>query len=82
MEETYPVILLERKAAKLRKDTGNPAYQSRLASKLPRNQFIIQSLVRPGKMFLFSPIVFAMCVYVAVMYGLVSCPGLHLPEYC
>lgn len=70
MEETYPVVLLERKAAKLRKETGNTAYRSRLASKFSPNQVVIQNLVRPWKMFFFSPIVAAMCIYVAVMYGL------------
>lgn len=70
MEETYSVVLLERKAAKLRKETGNEAYRSRLASPLTSKQFVSQSLIRPFKMFIFSPIVAAMCIYIAVMYGL------------
>ncbi|KAL1980636.1 hypothetical protein VTN96DRAFT_3887 [Rasamsonia emersonii] len=35
LRETYAPVLLERKAARLRKETGNPAYQSRLHSKVP-----------------------------------------------
>jgi len=70
LEETYAPVLLERKAAKLRKETGNSAYRSRLASDLAKTQFVIQNLVRPWKLFIFSPIVTAMCIYIAVMYGL------------
>jgi len=70
MEETYPVVLLERKAAKLRKETGNPAYRSRLASNLAPRQLWIQTLVRPTKLLFLSPVVSGMCIYIAVMYGL------------
>jgi hypothetical protein len=31
MRETYPVALLEGKASRLRKETGNPAYRSELS---------------------------------------------------
>jgi hypothetical protein len=31
MRETYPVVLLEGQASRLRKETGNPAYRSKLA---------------------------------------------------
>jgi MFS family permease len=70
MRETYPVILLERKAARLRKETGNPAYRSKLASPLSPKKLIQHTIVRPMKMLFLSPIVAAMCIYIAVLYGL------------
>ncbi|KAH8585651.1 major facilitator superfamily domain-containing protein [Bisporella sp. PMI_857] len=70
MSETYPVILLERKAAILRKETGNLAYRSKLASDLTPRQLMTQSIIRPLNMLFRSPIVSAMCIYIAVMYGL------------
>lgn len=70
MRETYPITILERKAAKLRRETGNSAYRSKLASNLTHKQVVVQNIVRPMKMLFFSPIVAAMCIYVAVMYGL------------
>ena len=54
MRETYPVVLLERKASRLRKETGNPAYRSKLASDLPPTKLIKHIIVRPLKM-PFSP---------------------------
>lgn len=70
LKETYPPILLERKAAQLRKETGNSSYQSRLHSDLPKKELFIRSIIRPMKMLLLSPIIFLMCSYVAIMYGL------------
>ncbi|KAF9890222.1 hypothetical protein FE257_006134 [Aspergillus nanangensis] len=70
VKETYAPVLLERKAAQLRKSTGNNAYQSRLSSGMPPKQLFFQSVVRPSKMLLFSPIITMMCIYIAVLYGL------------
>jgi len=68
--ETYAPVILERKAAKLRKETGNSAYRSRLTSDLPVKQVFLLSIVRPTKMLLFSPIVASTCWYVAISYGI------------
>jgi hypothetical protein len=70
MRETYPIALLERKAARLRKETGNPNYRSKLASALSPSKLIQHTIVRPMKLLFLSPIVAAMCIYLAVMYGL------------
>ncbi|OBT83463.1 hypothetical protein VE02_07416 [Pseudogymnoascus sp. 03VT05] len=70
LKETYPVVLLEIKASKLRKSTGNPNHKSKLASDLnPRNLFK-RSIVRPLKMLVLCPIVTVMCFYVAILYGI------------
>ncbi|KAK4943292.1 hypothetical protein LTR10_017135 [Elasticomyces elasticus] len=67
--ETYPPVLLERKAARLRKETGNEKLRSALQSpKSPRELFFL-SIVRPLKMLFRSPIVFGLSLYIAVTYG-------------
>jgi hypothetical protein len=45
-------------------------YRSRLDDGTPPKQRFLQSLVRPTKMLLLSPIVASMCIYIAVLYGL------------
>ncbi|KAK8013883.1 major facilitator superfamily transporter [Apiospora arundinis] len=69
LEETYPPVLLERKAARLRKETGNPNFKSRLALDLTPGQLFARSILRPTKMLLCCPIVTVMCTYVAILYG-------------
>ncbi|KAK7942458.1 uncharacterized protein PG986_011571 [Apiospora aurea] len=69
LEETYAPVLLERKAAKLRKETGNPKYRSKLALDLTPGQLFARSILRPTKMLLCCPIVTVMCTYVAILYG-------------
>ncbi|KAF2790704.1 MFS general substrate transporter [Melanomma pulvis-pyrius CBS 109.77] len=68
--ETYAPAILERKAARLRKSTGNPNLRSRLKSPIPPKELFIMSIVRPMKMLIFSPIVFLMSLYVAINYGI------------
>ena len=69
MRETYPVVLLERKAARLRKETGNTALKSKMALPYTPFQLFKISIVRPLKLLVFSPIVLALSTYVAVVYG-------------
>jgi multidrug resistance protein len=69
-EETYAPTLLERKAKKLRKETGNPNLYSRLASNLTPKQVFVIAITRPTKMLLFSPIILSVCLYTAVAYGI------------
>ncbi|KAJ9626354.1 hypothetical protein H2203_003986 [Taxawa tesnikishii (nom. ined.)] len=68
--ETYAPVLLARKAAKLRKETGNTALHSKLDNGLSPRDLFKRSIVRPTKMLLLSPIVAAMSVYMAVAYGI------------
>lgn len=69
MEETYSLTILEKKAAKLRQETGNQNLRSALALDLTPKQFLIKSIVRPIKM-LMSPIVLALSTYMAFVYGI------------
>ena len=69
IKETYPVILLERKAKRLRQETGNENLRSELSLNLTPKELFRQSLIRPTKMLLFSPIVLALSTFMAVVYG-------------
>ncbi|KAF2176662.1 MFS general substrate transporter [Zopfia rhizophila CBS 207.26] len=68
--ETYAPVLLERKAARLRKETGNPNLRSKLASDIPPADLFKRSIIRPMKMLLFSPIVLLMSIYISINYGI------------
>ncbi|KAJ5247128.1 MFS transporter cpaT [Penicillium chermesinum] len=69
IKESYAPTLLEKKAKKLRKETGNPNLRSVLdRGKTPRELFMF-SIVRPVKMLVFSPIVIMLSTYVALVYG-------------
>ncbi|ORY09290.1 major facilitator superfamily domain-containing protein [Clohesyomyces aquaticus] len=68
--ETYPTTLLERKAARLRKETSNPHLRSKLAlNKTPTELFKL-SIVRPMKLLFGSPIVLLMSIYISINYGI------------
>ncbi|KAH8897282.1 MFS general substrate transporter, partial [Thozetella sp. PMI_491] len=69
LRETYPPVLLERKAARLRKETGNPLYRYKQASDANPREVFRRSIVRPSKMLICYPIVTVMCTYVAILYG-------------
>ena len=70
MSETYAPVLLERKAARLRKETGNSQLRSKLASNIPPKELFRLSIVRPLKMLLLSPIVLLMTIYISINYGM------------
>ncbi|KAI1312690.1 putative MFS multidrug transporter [Xylaria venustula] len=70
MRETHPNILLERRAARLRHETRNPAIKSIFDKGLKGHQVLLASLVRPTQLLIFSPIVLVMSIYVALVFGL------------
>ena len=67
--ETYPTVLLERKANRLRKETGNPKLKSKLASKLAYKDYFKLAIERPARLLVGSPIVLFTSVYVAIIYS-------------
>jgi MFS family permease len=69
MRETYAVTLLNRKAKRLRQETGNPNLRSKLDSGLSPRDLFWRSIVRPTKMLILSPIVLSMSIYVGLIYG-------------
>ena len=69
MRETYPPVLLERKAKELRRTTGNANLRSKLSSNLPPKELFRRSIVRPLKLIFLSPIVLALSTFMAIVYG-------------
>jgi multidrug resistance protein len=69
MRESFAPLLLERKAARLRKETGNPGLRSKLATGSSTGELFKRALVRPAKLLIFSPICTVFAVYLMVMYG-------------
>ncbi|KAK8122752.1 hypothetical protein PG984_011422 [Apiospora sp. TS-2023a] len=69
LRETYHPVLLERRAKRLRKSTGNMQLRSKLDIGLSPRDYFIRSIVRPVKMLLFSPIVISTALFIALTYG-------------
>ncbi|GKT74225.1 cycloheximide resistance protein [Colletotrichum tofieldiae] len=70
LHESYPYVILKRKTARLRQNTGNQNLRSALdanTSKTPSQLFAF-SILRPLKM-LISPIIFLMSVYTATVFS-------------
>jgi hypothetical protein len=70
LRETYEITLLNQKAKRLQKETGNPNLRSALDLGLTPRELFKKSIFRPMKMLLFSPIVLALSTYMAFVYGL------------
>jgi predicted MFS family arabinose efflux permease len=69
MKESYAPVLLRRKAQRLRKEFGRDDLRPLLSKDISRKQLLLMSLVRPAKLLTRSPIVFLICLYVAIVYG-------------
>nr|S4W288.1 RecName: Full=MFS transporter eqxG; AltName: Full=Equisetin biosynthesis protein G [Fusarium heterosporum]AGO86666.1 putative MFS transporter [Fusarium heterosporum] len=71
MRETNYMVLLQRKAQRARKETGN----DKLVPKLTRNetpkQMLARAIVRPLKLLIFSPIVLLISLYTGILFGLI-----------
>lgn len=71
LRESYAPVLLERKAARLRKEMRNPEYCSKLALDGNAKRLFRRSITRPLRMLLFCPIVTVACIYIAILYGII-----------
>ena len=71
MPETFGPVILKKKAAKLRKETGdeNIVAPAEL-KKQDLRELITVVLTRPIRMFLFEAIVMTTCLYLSVVYGI------------
>jgi hypothetical protein len=69
MRESYAYVILQRKANRLRKETGNLNLRSALDTGRDPKALFKLSIVRPIKMLFLSPIVFLMSLYMATIYG-------------
>ena len=68
--ETYGPVLLERKAKRLRKETGNPNLVSKLDLGITPTELWKRSLIRPMKLMFLSVICALMSLYMAIVYGI------------
>lgn len=69
LRETYHPVLLERRARRLRAATGNGQLRSKLDVGLSPRDYFARSIVRPVKLIVFSPIVIATSLFLALTYG-------------
>ena len=68
--ETYHPRILRQKAAKLRKETSNPAYRCTHDFSRDSNLDVMrQALVRPTTMLIRSPTVLLLTIYISVVFG-------------
>ncbi|KAK6373246.1 hypothetical protein LTS17_008265 [Exophiala oligosperma] len=70
IRETNANVLLERKAARLRKETGNGALVSKLNRGLTPRQLFLRAIIRPTKLLILSPIVLLLALLCAFVFGL------------
>lgn len=86
MSETYGMVILQRKAKRLRQETGNMKLRSKLDNGLAPRDVFLQAITRPTKMLLFSPICSLLSLYMAYVYGIlylifVAVSPLFIREY-
>lgn len=69
--ETYGPRILQARARRLRKETGNSKFHSKYDSNasVTGSYILRHSLIRPGQMLVRSPIVLLFAIYVSVVYG-------------
>lgn len=70
LRETHAPTLLERKAKRLRKETGNMNLRSKLDSGVPPREHFMRSIVRPCKLLFLNPICSLLSLYYAFIYAI------------
>ena len=71
LPEPYAPVLLKRRAAQLRKSTGNPSYWHPHENvKLDLNSIVTKHLARPLRMLLTEPMVTCIAIYASFVYAL------------
>ncbi|KAF5650114.1 major facilitator superfamily domain protein [Fusarium tjaetaba] len=69
MHETSSINILKSKAARLRKETGNPNLRAAGDKQTPVKQLVLHALTRPMKFLFTSPIVALISLYIAFNFG-------------
>ncbi|KAH8653888.1 major facilitator superfamily domain-containing protein [Xylariales sp. PMI_506] len=70
MRETNATILLHKKAARLRKETGNSDLRPAGWKPTPKFQLVERTLIKPLRMLFLSPIVMLIGLYMALVFGM------------
>ena len=69
--ETYGPVLLQQRAARLRKETRNWAYHSLLDENPPTmHDIVVKYLARPVTMLVLEPILLCITIYISLIYGI------------
>ncbi|KAL2836875.1 major facilitator superfamily domain-containing protein [Aspergillus pseudoustus] len=69
--ETYGPVILKQRAAKLRKETGNPnIITEQEKHKLTLRDIVRTSLIRPITMIMTEPVLDLMCMYIVLIYAM------------
>ncbi|KAF4760364.1 hypothetical protein HAV15_006782 [Penicillium sp. str.  len=69
--ETYAPLILKRRAARLRKETGNPnIITEQEKTKLTFQEIARTSLIRPITMIMTEPVLDLMCMYIVLIYAM------------
>ncbi|KAI1435889.1 major facilitator superfamily domain-containing protein [Xylaria sp. CBS 124048] len=69
MRETNEKVLLQRKAQRLIKETGNEKFFAKGSTQATASQTLRKGLVRPAKMLIFSPVVLLLSLYAGIVFG-------------
>ena len=84
LRETYSPIILEQKAKRLRKLTGNPNLHTQRQNTRPLGSLISRAFLRPIRILILSPIVLGLSVYMSLVYGthlrFIHYPRSYLPR--
>ncbi|GFF29543.1 uncharacterized transporter mfs2 [Aspergillus udagawae] len=70
MRETYSPVILQKKAATLRKETGESRWWSRYDQKMSLQELLKLNLGRPFVMAVTEPICIFWNIYIAIVYGI------------
>ncbi|KIW80838.1 hypothetical protein Z517_07455 [Fonsecaea pedrosoi CBS 271.37] len=70
LRETNAAVLLGRKAARLRKETGNASLMSKMDQGMPPRQLFLRAITRPTKLLILSPIVLLLSLLCAFLFSL------------
>ncbi|CAG7931635.1 unnamed protein product [Penicillium olsonii] len=69
--ETYAPVILKRRAARLRKESGNPNIITEMEKTKPSFREIARtSLIRPITMIMTEPVLDLMCMYIVLIYAM------------
>ncbi|CAG8112857.1 unnamed protein product [Penicillium salamii] len=69
--ETYAPVILKRRAARLRKESGNPNIITEMEKTKPSFREIARtSLIRPITMIMTEPVLDLMCMYIVLIYSM------------
>ncbi|SCO84239.1 related to multidrug resistant protein [Fusarium oxysporum] len=71
MKETNYTVILQKKALRMRKQTGNEKLVAKLSRDETPGQMLARAIVRPLKLLIFSPIVLLVSLYTGILFGLI-----------